>query len=78
MYTPEMATAFHSIVAPPNFGVVLIDNEDYLTVQIDPEQLVNLTEDEKPAVVQYVQDVKEALEDNGAVVLLVREAIEEA
>jgi hypothetical protein len=76
MYTLEMSSAFRAIVPPKDFGVVIIDNEEFLTVQIDPEQLLGLDEVQKAEAVKYVKDVKQALEDNGAIVLLVREALE--
>ncbi|CAB4242263.1 hypothetical protein UFOVP222_80 [uncultured Caudovirales phage] len=76
MYTLEMSSAFRAIVPPQDFGVVIIDNEEFLTVQIDPEQLLGLDESQKAEAVKYVKDVKQALEDNGAIVLLVREALE--
>lgn len=76
MYTPEMATAFKSIVPPNNFGVVILDNEDFLTIQIDPKELSLVSEDDRTSVVKYINDVKKAFEDLGAVVLIVREALE--
>lgn len=77
MYTVEMATAFKSIVPPKNFGVVILENPDFLTIQIDPNDLKKLTDEEKPEAVQYINDVKKAFENLGAVVLILREAIEE-
>lgn len=76
MYTPEMATAFKQIVPPKNFGVVLYDNDSFITVQVDPKDLVNLLDEDKPAVVKYINDVKEMLEKFGAIVFIVREAID--
>jgi hypothetical protein len=76
MYTLEMASAFKSIQAPESFGVVIFDNEDFLTVQIDPQELLNLSGQSLDDAVQYIKDVKKALEDNGAIVLLVREVLE--
>lgn len=77
MYTPEMATAFRAIVPPKNFGVVLLENDDFITIQIDPKDLTNLLDEEKPAVVQYINDVKRTLEEHGAVVMILREALED-
>lgn len=77
MYTLEMSSAFRSIPAPENFGVVIIDNEEFLTVQIDPNELLGLDENQLAKAVEYVKNVKKALEDNGAIVLLVREALED-
>lgn len=77
MYTPDMATAFKSIVPPNNFGVVILDSDDFLTIQIDPKDLLSIAEEDKASVVQYINDVKKAFEDLGAVVLIVREALED-
>jgi hypothetical protein len=77
MYTPEMATAFHAIEAPKNFGVVLYDNDDYITLKIEIDELLSLTFEEQTAAAQYINDVKKALEGLGAIVLIVREAQEQ-
>lgn len=77
MYTKEMADAFHAIKTPEGFGVTIIDNEDFLTVKIDPQDILNIEESERYKVVDYVRDVRKALEDNGAIVLISREAIKE-
>ena len=77
MYTPEMATAFKSIVPPNNFGVVILDNEDFLTIQLDPKEVSLIAEEDRASVVQYINDVKKTFEDLGAVVLIVREALED-
>lgn len=77
MYTPDMATAFKSIVPPNNFGVVILDSDDFLTIQIDPKDLLSIAEEDKVSVVKYINDVKKTFEDLGAVVLIVREALED-
>ena len=77
MYTPDMATAFKSIVPPKNFGVVILDSHDFLTIQIDPKEILSIAEEDKASVVQYINDVKKTFEDLGAVVLIVREALED-
>lgn len=76
-YTDEMRKAFHSIQAPRGFYVDLIDNEHFLTIRIDERVMFNLPHDDKIAAVQYVMKVKDALEQNGAVVLVVRKALEQ-
>lgn len=75
MYTDEMRRAFHSIEAPKGFYVDLIDNDNFLTIRIDEKVMFNLPHDDKIAAVQYVMRVKDALEQNGAVVLVVRKAM---
>jgi hypothetical protein len=77
MYTAEMATAFKAIVPPKNFGVVLLENEDFITIQIDPKELLAVPEEDLEAAVKYINDVKSALENLGAIVMILREALEE-
>jgi len=77
MYTPEMASAFKSIVAPDNFGVILYENDDFITMEIDPKDLVNLSDEDKIKAVDYVNNVKKTLESFGAIVFIVRKALEE-
>ena len=73
MYTDAMKRAFHSIPAPKNFGVQLIDNDTFITVKASEKMFMNLLDEEKRGAVEYMVRVKKALEDNGAIVLLVRE-----
>lgn len=77
MYNEEMALAFHAITPPENFSVDLYDNEQWITVVVDPNSLVNKTEQELSDIVNYINKVKLALEDKGAYVLITRDAIEE-
>lgn len=76
-YTTEMAKAFHSIQAPKGFSLQIIDNEHFLTVKASEKQFMSLLDEQKRAAVEYMVRVKKALEDNGAIVLLVREGGEE-
>jgi hypothetical protein len=78
MYTDSMKRAFRSITAPKNFGVQIVDNDNFLSVKIDAKSLVKLDHDAKIEAVQYIFKVKKALEQNGAIVLLTREAIKDA
>ena len=75
MYTNEMRRAVHSITPPKGFGVEIIDNEHFLTVKLDEKQFIRLTHDEKIAALQYVVQLKNALEMEGAIVLVTREAL---
>jgi len=77
MYTVEMATAFKSIIPPENFGVVIYDSEEFITVMINPKDLLDLSEKHKTEIVQYINNIKKTLEDFGATVFIVREALEE-
>jgi hypothetical protein len=73
MYTENMKMAFHSIRAPKNFGVQLIDNDTFITVKAKEDVFMKLSDQGKREAVEYMVRVKTALEDNGAIVLLVRE-----
>lgn len=73
MYTDAMRVAFHSIPAPKNFGVRLEDNETFLTIRAKEDIFMRLHDDEKRQAVEYMIRLKKALEDNGAIVLIVRE-----
>ena len=76
MYTDKMRIAFHSIPAPKNFGISLIDNEHFLTIKLDEKLFVGMTHDEKLDAVKYVAMVKKALEMEGAIVLVTREPLQ--
>lgn len=73
MYTESMKMAFHSLRAPKNFSLQVIDNDHFLTVKATEKEFMSLSLDEKYKAVEYMVRVKKALEDNGAIVLLVRE-----
>ena len=73
MYTDAMKIAFHSITPPKNFGVQLIDNEHFLTIKAKEDVFMRLLDEEKRGAIEYMIRVKKALEDNGAIVLIVRE-----
>jgi hypothetical protein len=60
---------------PKVFGVQLIDNEHFLTIKLDERHFVGLMHDEKIAALQYVVQLKKALEMEGAIVLVTREAL---
>lgn len=75
MYTDKMRMAFHSIKAPINFGVSLIDNDTFITIKLDERSFVRMTHDEKLEAVKYVTMVKKALEIEGAIVLVTREPL---
>lgn len=73
MYTDAMKMAFHSIRPPKNFKLTVIDHEHFLTVKANEKDFMRLLDEEKRSAVEYMVRVKKALEDNGAIVLLVRE-----
>lgn len=75
MYTDAMRRAFHSISAPKNFGVSLIDNDSFITIKLNELSFLHMSHDEKIEAVRYVAIVKKALEMEGAIVLVTREPI---
>ncbi len=77
MYTEEMAKAFHQITAPEGFFIDLYDAENWLTIVVDPASLVDKSDQELQDIVSYINSVKLALESQGAVVLVTRDAIGE-
>jgi hypothetical protein len=75
-YTDAMRKAFHSVTPPKGFsGVELIDNEHFISIRLDEKTFASLSEEDKRRAIEYVFKVKSALEDNGAVVLVVRKAL---
>lgn len=75
MYTDKMRFAFHNIKAPKNFGISIIDNDQFITIKLDEKSFIPLTHDEKVEAVKYVAMVKKALEMEGAIVLVTREPL---
>ena len=70
-----MRRAFRSLdhFAPRGFFLDVIDNDHFITVRAPEKQFMSLLDEEKRQAVEYMVRVKKALEDNGAIVLLVRE-----
>lgn len=75
MYTDNMRRAFHSVVPPKNFNVLVIDNDNFLTIKLNERSFIRMTHDEKLEAVKYVSMVKKALEMEGAIVLVTREPL---
>lgn len=75
MYTDQMKSAFRSLdhYAPNGFAVQIIDHEHFITVKASEKIFMSLSDDNKRRAVEYMIRIKKALEDNGAIVLLVRE-----
>ena len=72
MYTDDMRRAFRSLTK--NFSLQIIDNDNFLTVKAKEKDFMSLeTVEMKREAIEYMIRVKKALEDNGAIVLLVRE-----
>jgi hypothetical protein len=75
MYTDAMRRAFHLVIPPKGFSVNIIDNEHFLTIKLDEKHFAGLVHDEKIQALQYVLKLKGALEMEGAIVLVTREAL---
>ena len=75
MYTDAMRRAFHTVIPPKGFGVNIIDNEHFLTIKLDEKHFAGLAHDDKIQALQYVLRLKNALEMEGAIVLVTREAV---
>ena len=75
MYTDQMRRAFHSITPPKGFSIELIDNEYFLTIKLNELKFAKMVHDDKIQALQYVLNLKKALEMEGAIVLVTREAI---
>lgn len=75
MYTDSMRRAFHSLDnnRPGGFHLTIIDNEHFITVKATEKEFMVLSDEQKRHAVEYMVRVKKALEDNGAIVWLVRE-----
>jgi hypothetical protein len=75
MYTDAMKRAVHSLDGhgPKGFALQIIDNDHFLSVRANERQFMSLLDEDKRRAVEYMAKVKKALEDNGAIVLLVRE-----
>lgn len=75
MYNDMMARAFRSIshYCPKGFNLQVEDNEHFLTLRASEKSFMTLVDEDKRKAVEYMIRAKKALEDNGAIVLLVRE-----
>jgi len=73
MYTDSMRRAFHSLRGPKGFQLQIIDHDNFLTVKASEKQFMSLSGEERKQAVEYMIRAKKALEENGAIVLLVRE-----
>jgi hypothetical protein len=77
MYTDSMRRAFHSLKGPKGFQLQIVDHDNFLTVKASEKQFMRLSGEERKEAVEYMIRTKKALEENGAIVLLVREGGED-
>ena len=75
MYTDKMRRAFHSILPPKNFNIEIIDNEHFLTIKLNERAFIDMHHNDKIIALQYVNNIKKALELEGAIVLITREVL---
>lgn len=76
MYNDAMKRAVRSIgdYAPKGFYLDIIDEEHFLVVRASEKVFMSLPNvEEKVKAVDYMVRVKKALEDHGAIVMLMRE-----
>lgn len=73
MYTDSMRRAFRSIKGPKGFSLQIIDHDNFLTVKASEKEFMSLSGEERKEAVEYMIRAKKALEENGAIVMLVRE-----
>lgn len=75
MYTDAMKTAFRSLdhYAPPGFKLQIIDEDHFITIKASEPQFMALLDEDRRRAMEYMVRVKKAFEDNGAIVLIVRE-----
>jgi hypothetical protein len=70
MYTEQMQKAFKSIPAPKEFRAAIVDYDTFITIRFYESQWRHYTESERFKCVQYMMNVKKALESLGAVVAI--------
>lgn len=73
MYTDAMRRAFRSLIGPKGFQLQIVDHDHFLTVKASEKEFMSLSGEERKEAVEYMIRAKKALEENGAIVMLVRE-----
>ena len=74
-YTDRMRRAFRSIPVPhPDFKMDVIDSDNFITLKIHLKPLMMMPAEDRKRCIIYALKVKAALESEGAVVLVVRDA----
>ena len=79
MYTDSMRKAFRSLdnFCPKGFKLTVIDNDNFITLKAEEKDFMSLIYEDKRRAVEYMIRSKKAFEDNGAIVLIVREGGDE-
>jgi hypothetical protein len=73
VYTDSMRRAFRSLRGPKGFQLQIVDHDHFLTVKASEKEFMSLSGEERKEAVEYMIRAKKALEENGAIVMLVRE-----
>ena len=76
MYTDSMSRVVHNIQAPKGFGVNIIENEHFLTIKLNEKEFEKMFHDEKIKALQYIVNLKNALEQNFEIDLVTMEAVQ--
>ena len=70
MYTDQMKKAVRTFKVPKEFKIDILDYDTFLTIQFYESQWKHYTDPERFQCIQYLQQVKGALEKLGARVSL--------
>ena len=70
MYNAEMQKAFRSVKVPKGFKAHIVDYDKFLTIRFYESQWKDYTEAQRFKCVQYMVNVKKALESLGAIVAI--------
>jgi hypothetical protein len=75
MYTDAMRMAFRSLdhYRPKGFAVSIEDNDNFLVIRASEPSFMPLLDEEKRQAIEYMIRLKKAFEENGAIVMIVRE-----
>ena len=73
----KMASHQVKLTQPPKAKYTIVDQEDFLVLRIDSEAMYKMSHDEKIAAVQWFIKLQKALEQEGAIVIIVRTPIDD-
>ena len=73
----KMASAQLNAQRPEKAKYTIVDQEDFLVLKIDSLAMYKMSHDEKIAAVQWFIKLQKALEQEGAIVLIVRTPIDD-
>ena len=73
----KMASAQLNAQRPSKAKYTIVDQEDFLVLKIDSLAMYKMTHDEKIEAVQWFIKLQKALEQEGAIVLIVRTPIDD-